>query len=143
MRITRTVVGTMATVLTVDANTMSANKEILRITGTFDNNEKLLKALKKEYEDGVRFITAVLSTEKFEDLYGLEESVFMKYAVKLDPKTRKPLCEKTAEPHVEPQVEPQVEPTAEPKTAEPQDGMTITAPVAVTEVKAKATKIKK
>lgn len=106
MRITRTVVGTKATVLTVNVNTMSAKKEILRITGTYDNNEKLLKALKKEYEDGVTIITSVLSTEKFEDLYGLEEGVFMKYAVKLDPKTRKPFSEKTAEPQVESQVEP-------------------------------------
>ena len=142
MRITRTVVGTMATVLIVDANTMLVNKEILRITGTFDNNEKLLKALKKEYEDGVTFITAVLSTEKFEDLYGLDESIFMKYATKLDPKTRKPICEKTAESQPELQLQPQ-DGTAIPTDPQPQDGMTITAPVTVTEVKAKATKIKK
>ena len=47
----------------------------------------------------------------------------MQYAVKLDPKTRKP---------IEPE-KPQ---------SEPQNGMAITAPITVTEVKAKATKIK-
>lgn len=143
MRITRTIIGTKATVLTVDANTMKAGKHEYFISDTFGSNDKLLKALKKRYEDGATILSMVLSAEKIEELYGLDEDVFMQYAVKLDPKTRKPLCEKTVDPFAEPQVEPQVEPTEEPKTAEPQDGMTITAPVTVTEVKAKATKIKK
>ena len=151
MRITRTITGTKATVLTVDANTMIAGKHEYFISDTYESNDKLLKALKKRYEDGVTILSMVLSAEKIEELYGLDEGVFMQYAVKLDPKTRKPLCEKTAEPQVEPTAEPQVEPTAEPqvepqvepKTAEPQDVMTITAPVTITEVKAKATKIKK
>ena len=94
----------------------------------------MLKALKKCYEDDVTFLSAVLSAEKTEELYGMDEDIFMQYAVKLDPKTRKPIAEPTAEPTAEPIAEP---------TPEPQDGMTITAPVTVTEVKAKATKIKK
>ena len=118
MRITRTVVGTKATVIAVNTTTLSAEKKDLTIAGTFDSNEKLLKALKKLFDNDNEIISAVLSAEKFEELYGLDESIFMQYAVKLDPKTRKPI-----------------------DTAEPQ-GMTITAPITVTEVKAKATKIK-
>lgn len=138
MRITRTIIGTKATVLTVDANTMIAGKGEYVISGTYESNEKLLKALKKCYEDGVTILSMVLSAEKTEELYGLDEDIFMQYAVKLDPKTRKPIAEPTPEPQSEPTTEPQSEPTPE-----PQDGMTITAPVTVTEVKAKATKIKK
>ena len=132
MRITRTIIGTKATVLTVDANTMIADKHEYVISGTYENNDKLLKALKKRYEDGVTILSAVLSAKKTEELYGIDEDVFMHYAIKLDPKTRKPIAGST-QPQVE-LTQPQVE---------PQDGMTITAPVTVTEVKAKATKIKK
>ena len=120
MRITRTVVGTKATVIAVNTKTLSAEKKDLTIVGTFDSNEKLIKALKKLYDNETEVISAVLSADKFEELYGLDEAIFMQYAVKLDAKTRKPI-----------------------ETTEPQDGMTITAPVTVTEVKAKATKINK
>ena len=127
MRITRTVVGTKATVIAVNTMTLSAEKKNLTISGTFDSNEKLLKALKKLYDNDNEIISAVLSADKFEELYGLDEAIFMQYAVKLDPKTRKPIESE----------KPQSEPSAE-----PQNGMAITAPITVTEVKAKATKIK-
>ena len=123
MRITRTVVGAKVTVIAVNTMTLSAEKKDLTIVGTFDSNEKLLKALKKLYDNDNEIISAVLSVDKFEELYGLDESIFMQYAVKLDAKTRKPID------------------TYEPQ-AEPQNGMAITAPITVTEVKAKATKIK-
>ena len=133
--ITRTVVGTRATVIAVNTTTLSAEKKDLTIAGTFDSNEKLLKALKKLYDNDNEIISTVLSADKFEELYGLDEANFMQYAVKLDAKTRKPIdtTESQSEPTTEPQAEPQ---------AEPQNGMAITAPVTITEVKAKATKIK-
>ena len=127
MRITRTVTGTRATIIAVNTTTLSAEKKDLTIAGTFDSNEKLLKALKKLYDNDTEVISAVLSADKFEELYGLDEAIFMQYAVKLDAKTRKPID--TAESQTEPQ-------------AEPQNGMAITAPITVTDVKAKATKIK-
>ena len=127
MRITRTLTGTRATVIVVNTMTLSAEKKDLTIASTFDSNEKLLKALKKLYDNDTEVISTVLSADKFEELYGLDEAIFMKYAVKLDAKTRKPI--ETEKPQAEP-------------TVEPQNGMTITAPITVTEVKAKATKIK-
>ena len=119
MRITRTIVGTKATVLTVDANTMTATKQEYIISGVFESNDKLLKSLKKMYEDGVRVLSMVLSAEKIEELYGLDEEIFMQYAVKLDPKTRKPI-----ESQVETQTEPQAEPQAETQT-EPQADVSV------------------
>ena len=135
MRITRTLIGTKATVIAVNTTSLSAEKKVVTIAGTFDSNEKLLKALKKLFDNDNEIISAVLSTEKFEELYGLDESIFMQYAVKLDAKTRKPI--ETEKPQAEPQAEPQADPQPE-----PQNGMSITAPITVTEVKAKATKIK-
>ena len=127
MRITRTVTGTRATVIAVNTTTLSAEKKDLTIAGTFDNSEKLLKALKKLYDNDTEVISTVLSADKFEELYGLDEAIFMQYAVKLDPKTRKPIGSEKSQPE---------------STAEPQNGMSITAPITVTKVKAKATKIK-
>lgn len=113
MRITRTIAGTRATVLLVNTQTLLAEKKVVTLSGTYENNEKLIKVLKKLYDNGTMVISTVLATEKFDELYGLDENIFMKYAVKLDAKTRKPI-EPQAFAQVEPTVEPSVEPTAEP-----------------------------
>ena len=126
--ITRTILGTKASVITVDTINMTASTKEFTIGGEWTDNNKLLKALKKTYETDTLVLSAVVKAEKTEKLYGMTEELFMATAVELDAETRKPIG--TSEPAPEP-------------TAEPQDGMTITAPVTVTEVKAKATKIKK
>lgn len=139
MKITRTITGTRARVIVVDTQSLKADEKEFIIPDTFDNIDKLLKALKKNYDNSEQILSAVMNTEKFEELYGLDESVFMKYAVKLDPKTRKPLTDKVSEsePHAEnTESEPQVEPQADSN-----DGLAITAPVTITSVSAKAEKI--
>ena len=122
--ITRTILGTKANVITVDTTNMTASTREFTIGGEWSDNNKLLKALKKIYETDTLVLSSVVKAEKTEKLYGMTEELFMANAVELDTETRKPIG--TAEP-----------------TAEPQDGMTITAPITVTEVKAKATKINK
>ena len=134
--ITRTILGTKASVITVDTISMTASTKEFTISGEWSDNNKLLKALKKTYETDTLVLSSVVKAEKTEKLYGMTEELFMANAVELDAETRKPI--ETAEPQTESTAEPQAEPTAEPK-----DGMTITAPVTVTEVKAKATKINK
>ena len=126
--ITRTILGTKASVITVDTISMTASTKEFTIGGEWTDNNKLLKALKKIYETDTLVLSSVVKAEKTEKLYGMTEELFMETAVELDTETRKPIG--AAEPAPEP-------------TAEPQDGMTITAPVTVTEVKAKATKINK
>ena len=121
---TRTILGTKASVITVDTINMTASTKEFTIGGEWSDNNKLLKALKKMYETDTLVLSSVVKAEKIEKLYGMTEELFMANAVELDAETRKPIG--TAEP-----------------TAEPQDGMAITAPVIVTEVKAKATKINK
>ena len=130
--ITRTILGTKASVITVDTINMTASTKEFTIGGEWSDNNKLLKALKKIYETDTLVLSSVVKAEKTEKLYGMTEELFMANAVELDPETRKPIGTS----------DPAPEPTAEP-TAEPQNGMAITAPVTVTEVKAKAIKINK
>lgn len=111
---------------------MTASTMEFTISGEWTDNNKLLKALKKTYETDTLVLSSVVKAEKTEKLYGMAEELFMANAVELDVETRKPIGTADSAP----------ESTAEP-TAEPQDGMTITAPVTVTEVSAKATKINK
>ena len=149
--ITRTILATKASVLTVDTISMTASTMEFTIGGEWTDNNKLLKALKKTYETDTLVLSSVVKAEKTEKLYGMTEELFMANAVELDAETRKPVgtsepAEPTAEPAPEPRkpigtLEP-AEPTVEP-TAEPQNGMAITAPVTVTQVKAEATKIEK
>ena len=126
--ITRTILGTKATVITVDTTNMTASTKDFTMGGEWTDNNKLLKALKKTYETDTMVLSAIVKTEKIEKLYGMTEELFMANAVELDAETRKPLTATTA--------------VADNDT--PADnGVAITAPVTVTEVSAKAEKIEK
>ena len=124
--ITRTILGTKASVITVDTASMTASTKDFTIGGEWTDNNKLLKALKKTYETDTMVLSAVVKTEKIEKLYGMTEELFMANAVELDAETRKPLSTAVADNDI---------PT--------DNGVAITAPVTVTEVSAKAEKIDK
>ena len=129
--ITRTILGTKATVITVDTTTMTASTKDFTMGGEWTDNNKLLKALKKTYETDTMVLSAIVKTEKIEKLYGMTEELFMANAVELDAETRKPLTANSAS-------------TAVADNDAPTDnGVAITAPVTVTEVSAKAEKIDK
>ena len=94
--VTRTVVGTKATIKTIDILTDAIATEDITLTKTFDAEdidkvkracEKLVKTL-----DPNKAVVAVLSFTKTEKLFGVDETVFMANAVELDPETRKPLA---------------------------------------------------
>ena len=126
--ITRTILGTKASVITVDTTNMTASTKDFTIGGEWTDNNKLLKALKKTYETDTLVLSAIGKAEKIEKLYGMTEELFMANAVELDAETRKPLTATTA-------VADNGIPT--------DNGVAITAPVTVTEVSAKAEKIDK
>ena len=126
--ITRTILGTKASVITVDTTSMTASTKDFTIGGEWTDNNKLLKALKKTYETDTMVLSAIVKAEKTEKLYGMTEELFMTNAVELDAETRKPLTATTA-------VADNDTPT--------DNGVAITAPVTVTEVSAKAEKIDK
>ena len=129
--ITRTILGTKVSVITVDTTNMAASTKDFIIGGEWTDNNKLLKALKKTYETETLVLSAIVKTEKVEKMYGMTEELFMANAVELDPETRKPL---TVNP-----IDASVADNGSPAD----NGVAITAPVTVTEVSAKAEKINK
>lgn len=90
--VTRTITSTKATVMAVD---LEHNAEVVNKTfvmpRTYNDNETLLKAIKKQYETPELPIIKVVDVEKQEALYGMEETDFIAHAKPLDPETRKVL----------------------------------------------------
>lgn len=90
--VTRTVVGTQATVKVVNTATEEITREnvILNKTFTETGDKKLINALKKSLPADV-VIIKVESLVPMNKLYGLDTAKFMEMAVELDPTTRKPI----------------------------------------------------
>lgn len=86
--VTRTVVVTVAEVMCVDVTTAEVKIANLELSGSFADNEALLKAIKKAYENDTYKCVAVQSTEEKEVLYGMEEIEFIKLAKVLPPRTK-------------------------------------------------------
>ena len=84
--VTRTINFTEVTALTVDVVAQSTATQVYTLSGTYAENEKLIKALKKEYESDTIKIVSVLSTEVQEKLYGMTEQEFMSLAKVLPPR---------------------------------------------------------
>ena len=84
--VTRTIKGTRATVMCLDTETANAMNIIFEIGGTYPDNEKLLKALQKEHGNGAIKLVHIVYTEEIEQLYGMSEADFIKYAEQLPPR---------------------------------------------------------
>ena len=92
--ITRTIELVSAEVICLHVTTVETKIMSLELTGVGSiDGDKLLKELKKHYETDTFKVVAIQSTEVREELYGLTELDFLKYATKLDPTTRKMLEE--------------------------------------------------
>lgn len=91
--VTRTITVLSATSLCVEVSTSTTVNKELELTGVGDlTTEQILKALRKEYETDDLKVVTILSTSKREELYGMREVDFLKYAHRLDPQTRKVLA---------------------------------------------------
>lgn len=90
--VTRTVIGTLATVKVVDTVTDVISVEKVRLNKAFTDvtDSKLAKAVRKALDDEL-VIIKIEAIEPMNKLYGLDTSKFMEMAVELDPTTRKPL----------------------------------------------------
>lgn len=84
--VTRTINFTEVTALTVDVEAQATATQVFTLSGTFTENEKLIKALKKEYETDTIKVVSVISTEVNEKLYGMTEQEFMSLAKVLPPR---------------------------------------------------------
>ena len=89
--VTRTVTGTEAEVqiVTISASEITTIK--VTVGGTYEDADKLLKAIKKQTETNDIKVLQVLTREKIDKCYGMLESEFIKLAKELDPETRKAL----------------------------------------------------
>ena len=92
--VTRTIEALEVTAMTVDTTTASVLNKPFVLTGVSNlDNDKLLAKVKKEYETETTKIVSIVSTKKHEELFGMTEIEFLRYARKLDPQTRKMLDE--------------------------------------------------
>ena len=88
-QITRTINVTTATAVCMDITTMENGTRALVITGDVPSQDKVLKDLRKLYDTDTFKVVAIKEMITVEKLYGLSEVDFLKYAVELDPETRK------------------------------------------------------
>lgn len=116
--VTRTIEVIEVNALCVDLTTTQTETRTLELTGAGTlSDDALLKSLKKTYETDVLKVVAITSRTKREELYGLTELDFLKYAKKLDPETRKMLedVSETEENTEESTTVPETEETPAPK----------------------------
>ena len=120
--VTRTVTGTEAEIqiVTISASEITTIKHT--VGGEFTNNDKLLKAIKKEVETEDIKVLQILTITKIDKCYGMLESEFIKLAKELDPETRKAL-----------ETEEEADTTEEAPTDTAPEAPTDTAPEARTE----------
>ena len=113
--VTRTIEVLEVSALCMDIVKVEPIVKTLELTGMGEiTSDKLLKALKKQYETDTLKVVSINSTNKREELYGMTEIDFLKSAVRLDNETRKRL-ESTEEPTSVPTVEPTAESNETPK----------------------------
>ena len=85
--VTRTMNVKDCNVMTVRVSDATVQNTLYTIVNVEDGKE--LEVLKRQYEDSDVKIVAVVGMTKREVLYGMEESVFLKYARVLPPRTTK------------------------------------------------------
>ena len=83
--VTRTIEETAATVMAINIDTAEVRNIDLTIPGTFDTTEDILKAAKKQESATVKYVK-VVAVDVHTFLYGMPESVFIKYATILPPR---------------------------------------------------------
>lgn len=90
MLITRTKVNTKATVMVANTDNNKVEQTTV-IIPKVDGERKTRKEIEKALPENLKFVSVIMAEDN-ETLYGLDETIFLKYAVELDPKTRKPIA---------------------------------------------------
>lgn len=93
--VTRTVIGTKATVKVVNSETDTLSRVEVNLPKAYElGDAKLNKEVKKVLADNL-IIVKIESLEPVNKLFGLDTAKFMELAIALDPETRKPLATET------------------------------------------------
>lgn len=87
--ITRTIISTSITALCVNPQTAETFEQEFTLTGKIADKDKMLKRVSKQYNTDDCTIVAIREFKEVNELYGMDEAVFIREAKILDPATRK------------------------------------------------------
>lgn len=87
--ITRTIISTLVTALCVNPQTAETFEQEFTFTGKIADKDKVLKRVSKQYNTDDCTIVAIRELKEVNELYGMDEAVFIREAKILDPATRK------------------------------------------------------
>lgn len=87
--ITRTIISTLVTALCVNPQTAETFEQEFTLTGKIADMGKVLKRVSKQYNTDDCTIVAIRELKEVNELYGMDEAVFIREAKILDPATRK------------------------------------------------------
>ena len=82
--VTRTIVGTEYTVMTVNTVAGAVGTAKYTLTGEKFSDEKALKKLQKLYDTDTEKLVSITGKESVDCIYGMLESDFVKYATRMD-----------------------------------------------------------
>lgn len=78
--VTRTIKSTLVTVMQVNTETAEVTNNTYNISSIFNDDAKLLRAVKKLYETEQEKIVAIVGKMQTSDLYGMTENEFLTHA---------------------------------------------------------------
>lgn len=91
--ITRTVKAKKVTALCLDAVKCEPFNTTMILSGSFKDEKALKKATAKQVETDIISLAKIVEVQDIESVYGMTEQEFIKHAIVLDPKTRKPIVQ--------------------------------------------------
>lgn len=92
--VTRTIITTNVTALTINPETMETATKVFVHDGIEkEDKTRILKYLRKRNETENCALVSIVKIETIEQLYGMTEEDFVKYSKVLNPLTRKPIDE--------------------------------------------------
>lgn len=95
-QITRAIEATKVNVLCLNTETAEPFNKTIVLARKYKTNDKLMAKVREEIDNDTEKAVKIVSSEVFKELFGMSETDFIKYSVKLDPKTRKPVTENNA-----------------------------------------------
>ena len=89
--VTRTFEVTELVLMVCNTTTASVEDMNFTISRTYTDADKLLKAVRESVETATLKVVTIKEKKIVSKLYGMSENDFLKYAIELDPTTRKAL----------------------------------------------------
>lgn len=87
--VTRTISYTRCEIMAVDTKTTEVSHVMVDYTGQQEDDEKMLKDIKKTWALPDIVLVKITKKETIEKLYGMKESDFIKYATPMETRTSK------------------------------------------------------